>query len=346
MEYRRLGHTDVMVSAISYGLMTFGEQNTEAEAHALLDIADEAGVNFFDVAELYPVPPRAETQGETERMLGSWVKARGNRDKVVIATKVVGARAPAHFRNGTAQLDRKNLTEALDRSLKALDTDYIDVYYTHWPNRRVNNFGRLDYTHVPQDDGPPIEEAWACMDDFIKAGKIRYAAISNETPWGLCEHVKLSETKGLPRPVAIQNVYHLMNRLFEVGTSEPAIREQVGLCAYSVLAMGLLSGKYRDGARPENSRLALFGDRYPRYDNRALEPVTARYVDIATAHGLDPAAMAIAFALSRPFMTSVIIGATTPDQLRANLSAMALNLGPEIVEAINAVHAEFPNPVQ
>ncbi|MGB1026015.1 MAG: aldo/keto reductase, partial [Rhodospirillaceae bacterium] len=164
MEYRRLGHTDVMVSAISYGLMTFGEQNTEAEAHALLDIADEAGVNFFDVAELYPVPPRAETQGETERMLGSWVKARGNRDKVVIATKVVGARAPAHFRNGTAQLDRKNLTEALDRSLKALDTDYIDVYYTHWPNRRVNNFGRLDYTHVPQDDGPPIEEAWACMD--------------------------------------------------------------------------------------------------------------------------------------------------------------------------------------
>lgn len=344
MEYKRLGGTDLKLSLICLGTMTWGEQNTEAEAHAQLDYALDAGINCLDVAELYPVPPRAETQGLTERYIGNWLKSRGNRERVIIATKVCGrADWTPHIRGGRARLDRANIQAALEGSLRRLQTDYVDLYQVHWPDRATNYFGRLGYEPGDDGDAAPIDETLGVLGDLLRAGKIRHLGVSNETPWGVMRYLAAAQGTGLPRLASIQNPYSLLNRSFEVGLAEIAHRERVGLLAYSPLGFGVLSGKYLDGARPAGARLTLF-DRFVRYSNREGLEATRAYVDLARSHALDPAQMALAFVHSRPFLASTIIGATTLEQLRANIASAALRLSPELLEAIEVIHRRCPNP--
>ncbi len=344
MQYSPLGRTDLQVSRLCLGTMTFGEQNTEAEAHAQLDYAAAQGVNFIDAAEMYPVPPRRETQGRTEAYIGSWLKARGGRDKLIVATKVAGRSTElAYARPFAIHPDRRNMEAAIEASLKRLQTDYIDLYQVHWPDRSTNFFGRLGYQHQPLADEVPIEETLAALSDLVRAGKVRHVGVSNETPWGLMRYLALAEQRGLPRVVSIQNPYSLLNRVFEIGHAEIAMREQVGLLAYSPLAMGALSGKYRHGARPPEGRLTRF-DRFQRYSTPRGAAAVEQYAQIAEAHGLDPAQRALPFLRRQPFLTSAIIGATTPEQLRSNLASIDLELPDAVVEAIEAVHSADPNP--
>ena len=346
MQYRRLGDTDLDVSVIGLGTMTWGVQNSEADAHAQLDRAvDRWGVNFIDTAEGYPVPPTAENSGRTETCIGSWLAKRpGLRAKLVIATKVIGMNnAQPHIRDGKGRLDRAAITAAIDGSLRRLRTDHVDLYQTHSPDRATNVFGRLDYAHDPASDGVPIEETLGALHDLVKSGKIRHVGVSNETPWGLARHLALAAADGLPRVQAIQNSYSLLNRTFEVGLAEIAIRERCGLLAYSPLGMGVLTGKYLDGARPAGARLTLF-ERFKRYSKPRAEPAARAYVRIARAAGLDPAQMALAFCNSRPFLTSTLIGATSLEQLDANAGSIDLTLPPDVLTAIEAVHAGNPNP--
>ncbi|NEX21276.1 NADP(H)-dependent aldo-keto reductase [Thiorhodococcus mannitoliphagus] len=344
MHYRQLGRTDIKISALCLGTMTFGEQNTESEAHTQLDRALDAGINFIDTAEMYPVPPIAETQGRTERYIGTWLKARGCRDKVVLATKVAG---PAdwlpHIRGAGARLDRKNIEAAVDESLRRLQTDWIDLYQLHWPDRETNFFGKLGFTSSQQDDSVPLLETLRVLADLVKAGKIRHLGVSNETPWGLMRFLSLAEAEGLPRMVSIQNPYSLLNRTFEIGLAEIALREDCGLLAYSPLAFGVLSGKYLKGQRPAGARITLF-DRFSRYSNAEAERATAEYVALARQHGLDPAQMALAWVTSRPFTSSNIIGATTLEQLESNLASIDLSLDQSVIDAIEAIHVRQPNP--
>jgi aryl-alcohol dehydrogenase-like predicted oxidoreductase len=324
--------------------MTFGEQNTESQAHAQLERALDAGINFIDTAEMYPVPPRAETQGETERHIGSWLARRGRRDRVVLATKVAG---PAdwlpYLRGGANRLDRPNIEAAVNASLGRLRTDYIDLYQLHWPDRETNFFGRLGYQAPENDDSVPLLETLEVLNDLVRSGKVRHVGVSNETPWGLMRFLELAERHGLPRMVSIQNPYSLLNRTFEIGLAEVALREECGLLAYSPLAFGVLSGKYLDGARPPGARLTLF-DRFDRYSNPQAQWATARYVALAREHGLDPAQMALAWVTSRPFVTSNIIGATTLEQLESNLASAELRLSQEVIAGIEAIHTSQPNP--
>jgi aryl-alcohol dehydrogenase-like predicted oxidoreductase len=342
MEYRRLGRTDLQVSVICLGTMTFGEQNTESEAHDQLDYALSRGINFLDTAEMYPVPPRAETQGRTEAYIGSWLGRRGRRDELIIATKVAGPGSWLSYLRGGPRLDRTHMQQALDDSLRRLQTDHIDLYQIHWPARPTNFFGRLGYVH---EDGEhtPIEETLSVLADFVQAGKVRYVGISNETPWGVMEFLRLSADPGMPRVVSIQNPYNLLNRSFEVGLAEMAHREDVGLLAYSPLAMGVLSGKYLEGARPAGARLTLF-DRFDRYSNPECETAAAAYVALARKHGLDPAQMALAYVNSRPFVTSNIIGATGIRQLESDIDSAELSLSSQVLEGIEAIHRSQPNP--
>ncbi|MEA1050588.1 NADP(H)-dependent aldo-keto reductase [Lamprobacter modestohalophilus] len=344
MNQRPLGMTDLRVSELCLGTMTFGEQNTEAEAFAQLDRAVDAGINFIDTAEIYPVPPKAETQGATERFIGNWLAERGGRERLIIASKVAG---PGdwidYLRMPGRRLDRTNIEAALDASLKRLQTDYIDLYQLHWPDRETNYFGQLGYSHPETDDSVPLLETLQVLDDLVKAGKVRHVGLSNETPWGTMRMLALAEAHGLPRMVSIQNPYSLLNRSFEVGLAEVAIREHCGLLAYSPLAFGMLSGKYLNGARPAGARLTLF-ERFDRYSNAEAEQATADYCAIAQRHGLDPAQMALAFVTSRPFVTSNIIGATTLEQLESNLASTSLTLSDEVLQAIEAVHTRQPNP--
>ena len=345
MRRNRLGRTDIEVSALCLGTMTWGEQNSEAEAHAQLDRALDAGINFIDTAELYPVPPRAETQGRTEAYIGSWLAARGGRDRVVLATKVCGrADWLNHFRGGNTRLDRANMTAALDDSLRRLQTDYVDLYQLHWPDRSTNFFGKLGYEHADEaDEGAPIEETLGVLADFVAAGKVRHVGLSNETPWGTMRFLALADAAGLPRVVSIQNPYNLLNRSFEVGLAEIAHREQVGLLAYSPMAFGVLSGKYLDGARPPGARITLF-ERFSRYTGPEAEPAVRAYVEIAREHGLSPAQMALAYVTSRPFLTANIIGATGMEQLEENLASADLVLDETVLDAIEAVHRYHSNP--
>jgi aryl-alcohol dehydrogenase-like predicted oxidoreductase len=343
MEYRQLGDSDLRVSVICLGTMTFGEQNTPEEAFAQLDAALEAGVNFIDTAEIYPVPPRAETYGRTEEIVGAWLAERGTRDRVILATKVAGrADWLPHIRGGP-KLTREQMEAALDSSLKRLRTDRIDLYQLHWPDRNTNYFGDLGYTHDPNDRPVPIEDQLQVLGDFVRAGKVRHIGLSNETPWGLMAFLRAAEALGLPRPVSIQNPYSLLNRTFEVGLAEAGIREKVGLMAYSPLAFGVLTGKYLDGKRPQGARLTRF-DRFKRYSAPAAEVATSAYVALAREHGLDPAAMALAFVHRQPFLASTIVGATGPEQLRANLATADLKLSPAVLEGIEAIHRRSPNP--
>lgn len=344
MEYRRLGRTDIKVSAICLGTMTFGEQNSEAHAHAQLDYALTQGVNFVDTAEMYPVPPRPDTYGRTEEYIGSWLKRRGDRSQIILASKVAGpARDLSYLREGQARLDRANIEAALDGSLRRLQTDYIDLYQLHWPDRSTNTFGKLGYQHDPADLSVPIEETLQVLGDLVRTGKIRYIGLSNETPWGAMRFLHLAEELNLPRAVSVQNPYSLLNRSFEIGMAEVAHREELGLMAYSPLGFGVLSGKYLGGNQPAGARLTLF-DRFRRYRSRRGQLATEAYVSLARSQGLDPAQMALAYVASRPFVTSVIIGATGLEQLAANIKSLDLTLSPLVTAGIEEIHQDNPNP--
>ena len=344
MEYRRLGRSDLRVSVICLGTMTFGEQNTEADGHQQMDYALDHGVNFFDTAEMYAVPPRRETHGRTEEIIGTWFKSRGQRDKVVLASKIVGPdeRFP-YVRDGNPRFDRKNIQVAVDASLKRLQTDYIDLYQLHWPEREVNVFGQLLYKHGEDQDWTPFEETLDALQEVVKAGKVRQVGLSNETAWGAMSWLKLAEQGKGPRMASIQNAYSLLNRAFEVGVAEVAIREDCGLLAFSPLGMGVLSGKYLDGAEPAGARLTLYGF-FKRYRSARGEAATRAYVNLARRHGLDPAQMALAFINSRRFVTANIIGATTMAQLKSNIASADLNLSDELLAEIDALHHEHTIP--
>ncbi len=346
MEYRPLGDSGIEVSVIGLGTMTFGEQNSAAEAAAQLDFALERGVNFIDTAEMYPVPPHPDTQGRTEAHIGAWLKAGGRRDRVVLASKVAGRgdqNAGVDHLRGGPRLDAASVRTALEGSLTRLGTDYLDLYQVHWPERRTNFFGHLGYRHFPADDDVAIAETHEALGELVKEGKVRHVGVSNETPWGVLEYLRLAREAGLPRIVSIQNPYNLLNRSFEVGLAEIAIRERVGLLAYSPLAFGLLSGKYAGGARPDGARLTLF-PRFARYDNPQATAATDAYLALAADAGLDPAQLALAFVNRQPFVTSNIIGATTLEQLAANIASIELELPRELCKALDAVHQQYPNP--
>jgi len=344
MQYKPLGRTDIKVSLLCLGTMTWGEQNSEAEGHAQLDYAVSAGINFIDTAELYPVPPRAETQGRTESILGAWLKNRKDRNRLIVATKICAAADwIPYIRGGAARLDRRNIESALNDSLRRLQTDYIDLYQIHWPERDTNFFGKLGYYHAPEKDGVPIEETLGVLGDLVRAGKIRHIGICNETPWGTAEYLRVSVQKGLPRIVSIQNPYSLLNRTFEIGAAEFAHRENTGLLAYSPLGFGVLTGKYLNGAQPDKARLTLF-NRFQRYINDQGIRCTERYVALARDHGLEPAQMALAFVHSRPFLTSTIIGATGMEQLKTNIASASVTLSKDILQAIEDIHTAQPNP--
>ena len=342
MDYLQLADSELKVSRIGLGTMTWGQQNTEAEAHEQLDCAIDAGVNFIDAAEMYPVPPTAETQGRTEQYLGSWLQQRGIRNRLVIATKVIGPGVFPYIRGGP-RLSREQVLAACDTSLQRLRTDVIDLYQVHWPERRTNFFGQLGYPYPRKDLAVPIEETLSALGELVRAGKVRYIGISNETPWGLAEYLRLAREAGLPRVVSIQNPYSLLNRSFEVGLAEFTHRENIGLLAYSPLAFGVLSGKYLDGARPEQGRITLY-ERFSRYNGAHAETATREYVNLARKHGLDPAQMALAFVNTRPFLRSTIIGATTMEQLRSNLASFELRLGREVLGSIEEIHQRFTIP--
>ena len=342
MEYRKLGRTDVEVSLICLGTMTYGEQNTEAEAHEQMDYAVDHGVNFIDTAEMYAVPPRAETQGLTERYIGTWLKNKGRRNELIIATKVSGPDMQEYLRDGP-RLSTDHIQRAVEDSLQRLQTDYIDLYQVHWPERQTNYFGALGYHHAPEKDGVPIEETLHALGGLVRAGKVRYIGISNETPWGAAEYLRLAERHDLPRIVSVQNPYNLLNRTFEIGLSEFACRERTGLLAYSPLGFGVLSGKYLDGAQPSGARLTLF-DFFTRYTTPKGVAATRRYAEIAREAGLSPAALALAYVNSREFLTANIIGATTMEQLKENIASVDVALDEAALEAIEETHAETPNP--
>ncbi len=342
MEYRRLGNSDLKVSALSLGTMTFGEQNNEAEAHAQLDLAVAHGVNFIDTAEMYPVAPRAETVHRTESYIGTWLK-RQQRDKLIVATKIAGpARGFSWIRNGP-RIDRTHITAAIDGSLRRLQTDYVDLYQIHWPDRYVPMFGATSYDVTQERDSTPIAEQLQALAELVKSGKVRHIGLSNETPWGVSEFVRCAEQLGLPGIVSIQNAYSLLNRTFESGLAETCRHADVGLLAYSPLAFGWLSGKYLADPKA-HGRITLFPGFGQRYNKPHVPAATQEYVRIAREAGLTPATMALAFARTRWFASSVILGATTLEQLQENLDSAEVTLSAEILERIEAVHKLYPNP--
>lgn len=345
MEYRRLGHTDIDISTIGLGTMTWGQQNTEVEAHEQLDYALERGINFIDAAEMYPVPPKAETRGRTEDYIGTWLQRRGRRDDVVLASKVTGRSSMDWLRadGSPTTLTRAQIREAVHASLRRLQTDYLDLYQVHWPDRQTNTFGRLGYEHQPLADEVAIEQTLAALGELVDEGKIRTVGISNETPWGLMRYLEIADRQNLPRIGSIQNPYSLLNRTFEIGLAECAEREDVRLLAYSPLAFGVLSGKYLDGARPEGARITRW-ERFSRYTNDEGETAAREYVQLARAHGLDPAHMALAYINSRSFVTSNLVGATTMEQLRTNIDSIDVTLDDSVFNAIEAIHKRQPNP--
>ena len=346
MQYHRIPHSSLEVSLLGLGTMTFGEQNSEADAHQQLDYAVSAGINLIDTAEMYPVPPRPETQGLTESYIGSWLKARGNREKIVLASKVSGpSRGSDNAIRPAQMLDRKNIRAALDASLKRLNTDYLDLYQLHWPQRQTNFFGKLSYQYTEEQSPVTLLETLEALNEQVRAGKIRYIGVSNETPWGVMRYLQLAEKHDLPRIVSIQNPYSLLNRSFEIGLSEISQHEGVELLAYSSLAFGTLSGKYLNGAKPAGARNTLFS-RFTRYSSPQAEAAIAEYVALAKKRNLDPSQMALAFVRQQPFVASTLLGATTMEQLKINIDSQNLTLDEEILADLENIHKRFTIPAQ
>ena len=342
MNYKKLGNTDLDVSTICLGTMTWGEQNTQDEAFEQMDFALSNGVNFWDTAELYAVPPRKETYGDTEEIIGNWFEKTKKRKEVILATKVAGP-ARDYLRNGENSFTGPNLELALNNSLKRLKTDYVDLYQLHWPERNVNNFGRLGYVHK-EKDWNQFEDVLGELNKYIKAGKIRYVGLSNETPWGALNYLQLSKDKNLPRMMSIQNPYSLLNRSYEVGLAEVSIREKIGCLAYSPLASGYLTGKYRNKNFPKGSRMERDFDFWTRYRKPNTEAAVELYFKICEKHNLNMTQMSIKFCEIQEFMTSVIIGATTMEQLKSDIESVNVNLSNDVIEEINQVQTIYPNP--
>lgn len=343
MEYRKLGRSDLQVSSVCLGTMTFGRQNSEADGHAQLDMAFAHGVNFIDAAEMYPVPAQAETYGATESIVGSWLKGRA-RDKVVLATKVAGpARGMGWIRGGPQALDRDNIRSALEGSLRRLGTDYVDLYQLHWPARNQPMFGQWRFDPASERPATPIREQLEVLGELVREGKIRYVGLSNEHPWGVMEFLRIADELGLPRVATIQNAYNLLNRVFEQGLSEVCFREQVSLLPYSVLAFGHLTGKYLDDPAV-SGRISLFPSFGQRYEKPNVRPAVAAYAELARLHGLTCAELAIAFVAAQPLVGSTILGATSVAQLEANLRAAELPLPDAVRAGIDAIHLQFTNP--
>ena len=347
MNYKKLGKTNLKVSTICLGTMTWGEQNSIKEAFQQMDYAVDQEVNFFDTAELYAVPMKPETRGKTSQFIGEWFLKTKKRSKIILADKVAGASVMSWMRPNSEKtsLNKKQIEFAIDRSLRDLKTDYIDLYQVHWPDRPSGPFsGKLEYEHKDSNSSVSIEETLDALNNLVKVGKARHVGISNETAWGTNQYLKYSEQKKNTRIVSIQNAYNLLNRKFEVDLSEIAIREKVGLLAYSPLASGYLSGKYRNGAMPKNSRMDLFYDFWPRYRTVNSEKAIEEYWNLAKKFNLDLAQMSIKFCEIQPFVTSVIIGATTMEQLKTNIDSVDINLDKEIIKKIGEIQKKYTNP--
>ena len=343
MKFKKLGTTDLDVSLICLGTMTWGTQNTEKDAFEQMDYSLSEGVNFFDTAELYSVPPNSDSYGKTEVMIGNWFEKRKNREKIILASKIAGPGCN-WIRGGKNSFDERTIGEAIDGSLKRLKTDYIDLYQLHWPERSTNYFGKRDYT-IDTDEGEwnSFESILVALEKFIKNGKIRYIGMSNETPYGLSKYIELSKSKKLPRMMSVQNPYNLVNRTYEIGMSEISIREKCGLLVYYPLATGALSGKYRNGQMPKNSRQALFKG-WERHLNPLAMEAYDEYYKLAKENEMTMAQLAQAFVNTRPFVTSNIIGATTMSQLKENIDSVNIELSDEILNKINVIHNNNPNP--
>jgi aryl-alcohol dehydrogenase-like predicted oxidoreductase len=343
MNYKKLGNTDLNVSTICLGTMTWGEQNTQDEGFEQMDYALDQGINFWDTAEIYSIPPKQETFGDTEIIIGNWFEKTKKREKVVLATKVCGPMRE-YIRGGGNQFGKKNITEALEGSLKRLKTDYIDLYQLHWPERNTNFFGKLGYEHDDSNEWTRFEDILESLKIFIKQGKVRHVGLSNETSWGLSKFLELSKNNSLPRMLSVQNPYNLLNRTYEVGLAEISIREKAGLLAYSPLACGYLSGKYRNNQIPKNSRIDRDGDFWTRYKKPNMNNAVDAYYEISKEYKLDMSQMALKFIEIQPFVTSVIIGATTMEQLKTDIESVNINLTEEIIKEINEVQKKYPNP--
>ncbi|MDB4846352.1 aldo/keto reductase [Candidatus Pelagibacter sp.] len=343
MNYKKLGNTDIDVSTISLGTMTWGEQNTQKEGFEQMDYALNQGINFWDTAELYSVPPKEETFGHTEIIIGNWFKQSKKRNKIILASKVAGPMR-AYLRGGGNNYGIEKMTQAINDSLKRLQTDYIDLYQLHWPERNTNMFGRLGYEHKNNENWNKFEDVLGNLKKFVDEGKIREIGLSNETPWGVSKFLDISKEKKLPRMMSIQNPYNLLNRTYEVGLAEISIRDQIGLLAYSPLASGYLSGKYRNNQMPKNSRIERDGDFWTRYEKPNTNLAVEAYYDISKKYNLDLAQMALKFLEIQPFVTSVIIGATTMEQLKTDIESVNLDLTEEIIKEINEVQNIYPNP--
>ena len=342
MNYRKLGNTNLEVSTICLGTMTWGEQNTQEEGFDQMDFALDQGVNFWDTAELYAVPPRKETFGHTETIIGNWFEKSKKRDKVILASKIAGP-SRKYLRNGENSFVGPNLEEALNNSLKRLKTDYIDLYQLHWPERNVNNFGKLGYVHK-ENNWNQFEDVLGELKKYIDKGKIRYVGLSNETPWGAIKYLQISKDNNLPRMMCVQNPYNLLNRSYEVGLAEISIREKIGCLAYSPLASGYLSGKYRNKAFPKGSRMERDFDFWTRYRKPNIDEAVEEYFKISNEHNLDMSQMSIKFCEIQDFVTSVIIGATTMEQLKTNIESVNVNLSDDVIKKINKIQTIYPNP--
>ena len=344
MRFKRLGNTNLNVSLICLGTMTWGEQNSEQEGYEQMDYAFEKGINFFDTAELYAIPPKEKTYGKTEEIIGNWFTKRKNRKKIILASKIAGPGLP-YIRGGGAQYSEKSIVSAIHESLRRLKTDYIDLYQLHWPERNTNYFGDLDYEHNKNERSwNDFESILRVLKKFMDQGKIRYIGLSNETPWGFSKFLEIAKEHNLPRIVSVQNPYNLVNRTYEIGMSEISIREDAGLLAYSPLAVGYLTGKYMNKNIPKKSRLDLFYKNYPRYHNQRTYDAVDEYFKIAKKHKISLAQLSLAFVNSRDFVTSNIIGATTMDQLKENIDSINVSLNQKIIDEINLVHENNPNP--
>lgn len=346
MQYNPLGHTGINVSKICLGTMTWGEQNTQAQAFEQMDYALERGVNFWDTAELYPVPPQAATFTQTETIIGNWFTKTKRRNEVILASKVAGpAEFVSHIRQGTTRYTDSLIANTVEGSLKRLQTDVIDLYQLHWPERPTNFFGQLGYQAVDHrpDDLTPLAQTLEALSKQVAAGKIRAIGLSNETAWGTMKMLELSRQLGLEKMVSIQNPYNLLNRSFEVGLAEVCHQEQIGLLAYSPLGFGVLTGKYLNQARPENARITLF-PRFDRYLNPQASAATQAYADLAQQHGISLTQMALSYVNTRPFVTANIIGATTMTQLKENIDSIELSLNEEILSEIEQIHQRYTYP--